>query len=76
MTIPTIPTIPTKFQLLFAFGARSEVRVKLKRINGSVFMTGVISSLQHEDGSGESFNAKICESGTGNYVTVYLGRLQ
>lgn len=60
----------TRFELMLAFFGRRRVCV---RIDGRI-VYGVINVLEHEDGSGCSFNATVC---TGNSnVSGYIGRFK
>ena len=68
MNVPT-----SKPQLLEAFGARRPVTVELRTNDGPVTVTGTIVMLEHEDGSGKSFNAKVATD-SGSYIEGYLGR--
>ena len=70
----TIPTVTTKFELLSAFSLHAPTSVSIN-VNGvRVTVTGIILTLGHEDGSGESFNGRILESATGKTIEGYLGR--
>ncbi len=70
----TVTAPKTKFELITAFNLYMEVTVKLSNMDRPV--TGTIMSLEHEDGSGNSFNGMIYETKTGKRFTGYLGRFQ
>ena len=72
----TTPTITTKFQLLSAFSLHAPTSVSIHVKGVPVTVTGIILTLGHEDGSGESFNGRILESATGKTIEGYLGRFQ
>lgn len=56
----------TKWQLMSAFINRTQARFEC--VGGPVM--GVIASIQHEDGSGSSFNVEVHTSS--DRVTVYV----
>ena len=76
------PTTPTsKFELLAAFGLCTTVTMTVTTDEGSVTMTGVIHTLGHEDGVGDSFYGKLLippaeQDGVGRLVECYFGRFK
>jgi len=61
-------TPKTKYDLFSAFSCRATVAVK---VDGR-YVYGIISRLEHEDGTGNSFNATVIVNG--GVVSGYIGK--